>query len=193
MRTVKKDLTNTKIIKNSKFIAYVFHIDDEESFPDILETIKTKHPKRRHCCYAFRFGDKEAYSDDGEPSGTGGSRILEFLKLKELDLILVIVIRYFGGVKLGTGPLAKAYQETANEVLIDENLSSFTKSLIIEIEVSYEELDKIKRVYSENIITESFQESVILRLNLPIELMLEFPYKYETIKKSYFIPKEKAL
>lgn len=104
--------------KGSQFIAQSFPITTEKSFSKILEEIKKKYYDASHHCYAYRLlNDVSKYSDDGEPNGTAGLRILNAIDHFKLQNILVVVIRYFGGTKLGVGPLGKAYYNSAFEVL----------------------------------------------------------------------------
>ncbi len=188
MKSVKTNLENTIIIKKSKFIAYLYPIDNDD-ISSYLEKLKALHKGSNHICYAYRFDEKEGYSDDGEPSGTAGSRVLELFKLKGIDNSLAIIIRYFGGIKLGAGPLAKAYQEAVNELLSDDNLSSFVKSSIINVSVSYEEADKLKRNYADYLIDEAYGEEVNLQFNIPSEMLTDFPTSYKKIRPSNYIEK----
>lgn len=101
------------IIKKSKFITKVFDVDSEEEVLRIIDNLRKKHKKARHICYAYKIGALEKKNDDNEPRGTAGMPILNMIKLKKEDHILVVVIRYFGGIKLGSGPLLRAYHKAA--------------------------------------------------------------------------------
>ena len=107
--------------KKSKFIANIFYITSEEEAEEKIRQIKRKHNTARHHCYAYRIIRKNEIinksSDDGEPSGTAGLPILNVLENNNLSNILCIVIRYFGGIKLGTGGLARAYTKSVTEAL----------------------------------------------------------------------------
>lgn len=104
--------------KNSEFIARAYPVDNEEEVVTILNTIKKDHYNAAHHCYAVKLiNNYLKYSDDGEPNGTAGIRILNAIEHFQLKNLLVVVIRYFGGVKLGVGPLGKAYYAAAEEVL----------------------------------------------------------------------------
>ncbi len=110
------------VIQKSRFIAQAFSIDARGEVGGILDQLKRKHPKARHHCYAFIAGapnDSQVYgfSDDGEPNGTAGKPMLKVLMHSGIGHILVVVTRYFGGVKLGTGGLVRAYTDATNEVL----------------------------------------------------------------------------
>ena len=100
--------------KGSLFIGQVYPVKTQEEVLKILENIKKQYYDATHHCYAYKFNNGAfKYSDDGEPSGTAGIRILNAIEHFELTNLLAIVIRYFGGVKLGVGPLGKAYYNSA--------------------------------------------------------------------------------
>lgn len=106
--------------KGSKFIGFVVPISNVEDFKTELEKIKTAHPKATHHCYAYRLGISGAQyraNDDGEPSGSAGLPIYNQLLAHELSDVLVVVVRYYGGTKLGVAGLIKAYKETAKQAL----------------------------------------------------------------------------
>lgn len=101
--------------RGSKFLAYVFSIQSKSEAENLLQKVRANHPKARHVCYAFTVGLDEKYvrtNDDGEPSGTAGKPIMNVILSHHLDNILVAVVRYFGGKKLGTSGLIKAYKSS---------------------------------------------------------------------------------
>ena len=106
--------------KGSKFIGYAYPVANETEVRTCLEVIKAQHPKATHHCYAFRFGvNGKIYraNDDGEPSGSAGLPIYNQLIANEVTNVLLVVVRYFGGTKLGTAGLVKAYKECAKLTL----------------------------------------------------------------------------
>ena len=100
--------------KKSKFIAYYYQLDDIEEVKLILENLRKEHKKARHIVYAYRFGNTAGKSDDKEPSGTAGLPLYNILERNDLDNSLLAVVRYFGGTKLGAGPLARAYNKVGS-------------------------------------------------------------------------------
>ena len=116
-----KERTETKLrIKHSLFHGILIPVSSRYSAESALETIRLAHPKANHHCYAFRINPKkpiEFSQDDGEPSGTAGAPILHRLQSEDLVDVLLVVIRYFGGVKLGTGGLIRAYGEVAGNTI----------------------------------------------------------------------------
>ena len=103
-------------IKKSKFIGYYYEVTSIEEIDNILKELKKEHKKARHIPYAYKIDNQIKKSDDKEPSNTAGSPILNIIEKKDLNNILIVIIRYFGGIKLGAGGLIRAYGYVANEV-----------------------------------------------------------------------------
>lgn len=104
-------------IKKSKFIGLFYELDSIDDVNIILESLKKEHKKARHMPYAYKFGNTAKKSDDKEPSNTAGLPIYNLLERKNLNNHLIIVIRYFGGIKLGAGGLLRAYLEAATKAI----------------------------------------------------------------------------
>lgn len=114
-RTIAKNGQAELIIKKSRFIAEVARVTNEDEAQAFISTIRQKYPKANHHCFAYQIGlnhDIQRMSDDGEPSGTAGSPILEVLEKQNLANTICVVTRYFGGIKLGAGGLIRAYGST---------------------------------------------------------------------------------
>ncbi|HOP65728.1 MAG TPA: YigZ family protein [Bacilli bacterium] len=109
--------TNTLEIKKSKFISYYYQIDNKEEVKDILNTIKKEHRKAKHFPYAYKIDNLIKKSDDKEPSNTAGTPILYIIEQNNLNNSLIVIVRYFGGIKLGVGGLYRAYLGSAKEVI----------------------------------------------------------------------------
>lgn len=137
--TIKSPVENILLKeKGSKFIGFAFPVDDEEDLKKSLQKIREEHPKATHHCYAYRLGIKgENYraNDDGEPSGSAGLPIYNQLLAHDITNVLVIVVRYYGGTKLGVSGLVKTYKESAKITL--EEAEIITKELESEIEISF--------------------------------------------------------
>lgn len=109
-------------IKKSKFIGYLFSLNDESDIKTILDFLKNEHKKATHICYAYKFSKGKVLvkaSDDGEPSGTAGRPILNVIEKKNLDNVMICVVRYFGGILLGAGGLVRAYTKTASGLFLE--------------------------------------------------------------------------
>ena len=123
-----EDGTNTIEIKKSKFITYLHRTNDEQEAKEFLKQIKKSHPQARHYCTAMIIGNIVRSNDDGEPSQTAGHPMLDVLLHNHMEDIFVVVVRYFGGIKLGTGGLVRAYSSSVKEAL-DKATKSETKLL----------------------------------------------------------------
>ncbi len=104
-------------VKKSKFYSFLYEIDNIEEIDIILTKLKNEHKKARHFPYAYKFKNIAKKTDDKEPSGTCGTPILNVLERNNLNNHLLVVVRYFGGTKLGAGPLLRTYSKVANSVI----------------------------------------------------------------------------
>ena len=111
--------SNEIIIKKSRFLGFYYEIENSKEADTILESLKKEHKKARHFPFAYKVNGTAKKSDDKEPSGTAGMPIYTVLERKKQENTLVVVIRYFGGIKLGAGGLFRAYMECANKVIED--------------------------------------------------------------------------
>ena len=135
--------------KNSRFIGFAFPIENEEGVQFHLKELKKKYYDATHHCYAYKTLKLAKYSDSGEPSGTAGIRIFNAIEHFNLTNTLVVVVRYFGGTKLGVGGLGKAYYETAIKAL--EKAKKINKKLYqkVLISVDFEQVNKIYQIFNE--------------------------------------------
>ncbi len=109
--------TFTLEIKKSKFIAYYYIVNSKDEVDIILDDLKKEHKKARHIPYAYKIDNLIKKSDDKEPSNTAGTPIYNLIIQNNLNNVLICVVRYFGGIKLGAGPLMRAYLNSANEAI----------------------------------------------------------------------------
>lgn len=137
--TIKSPVGNILLKeKGSKFLGFVFPVENEKEVKDALAKVKEEHPKATHHCYAFRLGiNGENYraNDDGEPSGSAGLPIYNQLLAHQVTQILVISVRYYGGTKLGVSGLVKAYKESAKLALEESEI--ITKELESEVSIQF--------------------------------------------------------
>ena len=175
MYSINQIFSKEITIQKSHFICLLIPINNTE-IKNIISDIKTKYKGATHYCYAFITNGYEKYTDDGEPSGTAGNPILNVLKKNNLDNVLAIVIRYFGGIKLGAGGLIRAYTKAVTECLSISNIIEKEDSITIEITCSYENINSIFKIIDEIYIKEKkYEENINLLINIPIK-------KYEPIK-----------
>lgn len=97
------------IENKSKFYSFLIPMKNKDEYKEVLQELKKKHKDARHVCYALKFSGFAKYDDDGEPKGTAGQPLYWLMNTKDIDNALLVVIRYFGGVKLGAGKLYRAY------------------------------------------------------------------------------------
>ncbi|HJH60192.1 MAG TPA: YigZ family protein [Bacteroidetes bacterium] len=138
--------------KGSKFYAFCYPVITEEEVKTIMSDVKKKFFDARHHCYAFMIGpNKSCYrsSDDGEPSGTAGKPILNQILSKDVTNVLVVVVRYFGGVKLGVPGLINAYKTAAREALDNATVIEKTVDDVYSLEFDYPLMNEVMRVLKE--------------------------------------------
>lgn len=138
MKTIKETIQNEIIIKNSKFITILIKLSSP-SIESEIKKIREKYPKATHYCYAYIYGEQKGCSDDKEPSRTAGLPMLNVLEKEELNNLLAITIRYFGGIKLGAGGLVRAYTKSITEALKIAEKIELEKGYKIELEFDYTE------------------------------------------------------
>ncbi len=153
MYKIIKQVETKFIIEKSKFICLVFECLSHEQQNDILKEVRRKHSSATHICFASLIFDKNqllSYStDDREPSGTAGVQILQALKEQDMINTLCIVVRYFGGIKLGVAGLGRAYKETALSGLLDNKKEVSLKNKCL-INCDYNDFNKIKPYLIQN-------------------------------------------
>ena len=163
MIKIKETYENEIVINKSRFIGVLIPIDDESLVKEKIKELTKKYPKATHYCYAYIISKKEKSNDDGEPSGTAGRPILEVIKNNNLENVLLMVIRYFGGIKLGAGGLVRAYVNASKDVIDIADRYQVEKHNIFELKMDYSLYDSVN-YYLENqngkIIDTSFDEQI---------------------------------
>ncbi|PTB83761.1 hypothetical protein C9926_01260 [Sulfurovum lithotrophicum] len=144
MQTVDIQYEYTTEVNRSKFFTYLVPIAD---YDELQEALKSQHPKANHVVYALRYLNEfeqivENFSDDGEPKGCAGMPALNVLRGEELINCAVLIVRYFGGIKLGTGGMARAYALAVKNVLKEANLIAYEKECTYTFSTHYNEVDK---------------------------------------------------
>ena len=179
MYTIQNTLEYELIVKNSRFIALLHPIIKEEQVKDLLANAKAKYPKATHYTYAWRVGVKEKSSDDKEPSGTAGIPILNVLQKQEMTNILVIIVRYFGGIKLGAGGLIRAYSTTCKEALKHSTILKLVPAKKVIITTNYNKIKELNHLLqNENILEKNFAEEIFYTVLLENESILNGKFSY---------------
>ncbi|MBQ6149249.1 MAG: YigZ family protein [Oscillospiraceae bacterium] len=140
---LETETNNTITIEKSRFICYMKHIESEEEYREYLSQIRKKHYDATHVCSAMICHNIQRSSDDGEPSGTAGAPILNVLQKKGLDETCALVVRYFGGIKLGAGGLIRAYSSAVSECLKKAVLVEDQIYPKYELKLNYETANRI--------------------------------------------------
>ncbi|MFY7937684.1 MAG: IMPACT family protein [Flavobacterium sp.] len=156
--------------KNSKFFGFAFPVTSEIEVKTLLENLKAEHFSARHWCYAYQIGTeniKFRANDDGEPSNSAGMPIYGQIQSFEITNVLVVVIRYFGGVKLGVGGLISAYKTSAQLTLNEANIIEKTIDKHFKITFDYKNMNKVMRIIKEKNIQIVHQK---MELNCEIEI-----------------------
>jgi len=190
MRLLKfNDVFNTTVeVKRSKFISYIMPYED---FKVELERLKNQHPKARHFVYAWRALNEhsqivEQSSDDGEPRGTSGKPTLNVLQGNSLINIAIITVRYFGGTKLGTGGLVRAYTDATNSVINSVEFENYISKTSLNMRVEYSQFEKFKYLlnsYEAKIKTQEFLTDFI---EVEIDIALESKDEFTELAKPLF-------
>ncbi len=171
-KTIQDNVTAEFEEKRSRFIANIFYVESAEEAENIIKKIKKKYYDARHNCYAYIINEKQMIkksSDDGEPSGTAGSPILNVIEKNELCNVLIIVTRYFGGILLGAGGLVRAYTESASKALRSADIIEQEEGYELEVVVSYQETEKFKYYCNKNnirILDIKYEENVKLLIEV---------------------------
>jgi len=149
IRTLKHTSEGIYKEKGSKFLSFAMPIESEEQIKLTLDKFKKRYYDARHICYAYMLGDDKmkfrAY-DDGEPSGTGGRPILGQIHSAELTNVLIVVVRYFGGVLLGTGGLMHAYKQAASDALANNEIIVKEMTRTLHLTFAYEQMNQVMSI-----------------------------------------------
>ncbi|WP_206811945.1 YigZ family protein [Paradesulfitobacterium ferrireducens] len=170
---VPETRTWEQVIDKSRFIGIATPVANSQEIEDAFQAVREQYPNARHYVYAYRLkeGLLERASDDGEPQGTGGRPILDVLQHKQIWNVLVIVVRYFGGILLGTGGLTRAYGSTAREVLELAPLKMLQPFVVFQLKISYAWYDQLRYHLSQRgweTGKETFLEFIELEVYIPL-------------------------
>jgi uncharacterized YigZ family protein len=167
MKTVKEKYSKLIEINKSKFIGILFPVESQEDFKMQLNLINKEWPKATHYCYAYRLNGMEKSNDDGEPSGTAGRPILEFLKNNDLENVALVVVRYFGGIKLGAGGLLRAYIDASKAVFEASNVFLVEEQNVYSLTVDYSLYDILNNYLSK-------QDGQVLKTKYEMKVSIDY-------------------
>lgn len=178
--TIKEEIENIIVIERSKFICNIKGVGSEEEAKEYIEEIRKRHSLANHNCYAYIADDKglvQKFSDDGEPQGTAGLPMLEVLKNKKVFKVVAVVTRYFGGIKLGTGGLTRAYSGSVVECLNLAKISKMCTANLLKISVDYEGYSRLLKVVNGDnivVIKTVFENLVNVEIAVKCEFLENF-------------------
>jgi uncharacterized YigZ family protein len=183
--TIQKSGAAEQTINKSRFLAWAAHCDSEQQVGAFLRAIAAQHASASHLAYAFRIKTADGiiprFSDAGEPSGTAGKPILQMLEGRDLINTAVGVIRYYGGVNLGTGGLARAYGGTAKMALEAASSMLFIEMKELNLTVAYKQLDELTRLVMQargEVLDKQFDSAVQVKLRLPAQEIMQFQTRF---------------
>ncbi len=193
MLVIRNNLEAKIEIKGSKFIAKVYRIHSVGEVSSILEELKKEYKEATHICYAYIVHGDRKCSDDSEPSGTAGLPILQVLERRDLNYVLAVVVRYFGGVKLGASNLTRAYANIVRDALNEAVFATLTLGYLIEIEVPYDKTQRLDYLLRDvdNVVKE-YQEEVRYQFSIPKEDFSSFSCYQPKILKEVYIEKNQS-
>lgn len=174
MFTINDSGANEQTINKSRFYAWAAHCESEKQVGEFLRAIANQHQSAHHLAYAYRVKTSEGiiprFSDAGEPSGTAGKPILQMLEGRDLINVCVGVIRYYGGINLGTGGLARAYSGTAKMALDASQIIPYVEMQELKLTIQYNRMDELTRTLSKlkgKLLDKTFDNAVHVKVCLP--------------------------
>lgn len=191
--TIQKPATATVTEKRSRFLAFAFPVDSQARIKQLLDNLSKEYFDARHICYAYMLGAERTVfraNDNGEPSGTAGRPILGQINSFGLTDILIVVVRYFGGIKLGTPGLIAAYKAAAKEVIENAEIITLHQTAILSFSFSYMVLNdvmKLSRMPGIEIIENRFDNSCVCTWRVTLDTLPPLRDKLERIDSLYFI------
>lgn len=185
-KTVAQYTTTEIIVKKSRFISNIKPISNETEAIAFINEMRSKYWEATHNVYAYIIGDQniQRYSDDGEPSGTAGMPVLEVIKKEDLQDVVVVVTRYFGGTLLGAGGLVRAYAKSAKEALLAAGIVTNIFCDIIQIRIDYSLLGKIQNEIANSkcdIERIDYEVDVTVAVSVPVDCTHGFTKRIENL------------
>ena len=179
------------VIKNSKFISLIFRVYSKNDVNDILNSVKYEYQGATHYCYGYVIDSDIRANDDNEPSGTAGYPILNQITSNNLNYTLIVVVRYFGGIKLGAGPLTRAYAKVARNVINSNNIVMLEKGYDISINFNYNDIKDIDYILGNcKIINKFFDNDITYNVYVNNDTLNKLSKYNVTINRDMYIEKE---
>lgn len=161
MYSINRNVKNEITINKSKFITFLFKINNKKDIDILINQVKEEYRDATHYCYAYIIDGYMKCSDDGEPSKTAGAPLLNVLEKNKLDHILVVVVRYFGGIKLGVGGLVRAYTKSITECLNLINVIELNPGYLIGIEFNHSNIKQVDFILKDINVSKSYKDVIV--------------------------------
>lgn len=181
MQCVKSPVSIEEVIKKSRFIGLIYPCHSEADIVAYLNTLRIQHSSANHIAFAYRIKTEKGiicrFHDAGEPSGTAGKPIFKYIEGHDLINVLCVVVRYFGGVKLGAGGLTRAYGNTAKQAIKAADIDEYIELAGVSVVLDYKQLQSFEynlKKFSGEIISKDFTGQVVLMVQLPESRVDEF-------------------
>ncbi len=197
IKSIKNQVQTTIEIEKSKFICTLLPVNSIDSVLSLLKELNEKYADATHNCYAYTLnkGAIQKCSDDGEPSRTAGYPILLALQNNNLDNVLCVVTRYFGGVKLGAGGLVRAYTASAVESINQATIVSYYPSMTMEISFDFNyinPIDNLINVMNVEVLEKTFLDKVTYKINVSEDKLAEFENNLINLTKDNILISNKS-
>ena len=174
MNVIKKTSEYEEIVKKSKFISFLYFVKSIDEVNNYLNELKAKYKDASHICYAYIVDNNVKYNDDKEPSKTAGFPILNVLKNNDLNYVLAVVVRYFGGIKLGSGNLLRTYLNVTNENLKKTGIKEYKLKKEYIIICNYDNVNYVNNVLKdEDIVNKTFDNFITYEILIDNENIIK--------------------
>ncbi|WP_031435731.1 YigZ family protein [Methylomarinum vadi] len=174
MKIVKQPATAEDIIKKSRFIGVISPCQSEQEIHALLQQLHEQHPNANHIVFAYRMTTDKGlicrFYDAGEPSGTAGKPIFQHLEGKDLMNAIIVVVRYFGGIKLGAGGLTRAYGNCAKKVIEAADIADYVAMAELDLTLEYNQMQILEyqlKKLDGHVLAQDFGEKIRIRIRLP--------------------------
>ncbi len=185
MKSIKNKIEYKYIIEKSEFITIINKITSTDEIESIMNDIKKEYKDATHYCYAYIVDDKRKSSDDNEPGGTAGVPMMETLNQYDLNYVFAVVVRYFGGIKLGAGGLTRAYRKAINDALVNnkDSIVELIDGYRVKLKTTYDKQKDIEYKYK-RIIKKTYNENVLYDIDLTVDEYNDIKDKYEILEEN---------
>ena len=174
MNVIKETSEYEEIVKKSKFISFLYFVKSIDEVNNYLNELKAKYKDASHICYAYIVDNNVKYNDDKEPSKTAGFPILNVLKNNDLNYVLAVVVRYFGGIKLGSGNLLRTYLNVTNENLKKTGIKEYKLKKEYIIICNYDNVNYVNNVLKdEDIVNKTFDNFITYEILIDNENIIK--------------------